>query len=50
MTKNDTYDPIFTELLIFHLEGHDLHDLKDMEVSKLIEMTMVVKYLLFNAK
>ena len=42
MPKNYTQDPIFTELLIFRHGGHDLHDLKDMEVSKMIEINMVV--------
>ena len=36
MPKNDTHDPIFKELVIFQHGGHDL------EVKRMIEMTMVV--------
>ena len=35
MPKNDTYDPIFIKLLIFHHGGHDLHDLDDLKVNKM---------------
>ena len=36
MPKNDTYDPIFTELLIFRYVGHDLHDSIADKINTLI--------------
>ena len=37
--KNDARDPLFTELLIYHHGGHDLHDLYDMEFDNMYNMS-----------